>query len=389
MSEIPSLVQELESAIATGTPARRLEALTRITDLFLAGSGRHSGEQIALFDDVFLKLVETIELHVRAQLSRRLACAPQSPPRLLRSLAFDDAISVAAPVLIRSAQLTDQDLIANASSKSQQHLQAITQRAELSESVTDVLIERGNDRVVQLVAKNAGARISDRGFGKMVGRAATDEALARYVGARKDIPRHHFLTLLESASSAARARLIAGNPELASAVQLAVSDVAAEISGDVRNASRAHARAKARVKRLYRTGQFSEADLHAFATARDFEQTAVALSALGDFPIELVERALIDASFDTLLILAKAAECCRATVRAVLLMRSADRGMSSMDLDDALTQYDRLQVGTARQTLEFYHLRRQQNFLEAPMQLVSYAETAPARQRALLDSAKG
>ncbi len=178
MSDIASLIHDLEQAVASGTPARRLEALTKITDLFLAGSGRHTDERIALFDGIFLALVHTIEVNARAQLSRRLACETRMPPRLMRSLAFDDAIAVAAPVLIRSQQLTDQDLVDNAKTKSLDHLCAITQRRSLSEPVTDVLVERGDSRVVQLVVKNAGARFSESGFSKLVSKAASDKANA-------------------------------------------------------------------------------------------------------------------------------------------------------------------------------------------------------------------
>jgi hypothetical protein len=36
MADAPSLIQELEEAIAAGSPAMRLNTLTRITDLFIA-----------------------------------------------------------------------------------------------------------------------------------------------------------------------------------------------------------------------------------------------------------------------------------------------------------------------------------------------------------------
>ena len=65
MSATPSLIQDLELAIAAGTPAMRLDALTRVTDLFLAGSGRHSDEQLALFDDILMVLIETIEVNAQ------------------------------------------------------------------------------------------------------------------------------------------------------------------------------------------------------------------------------------------------------------------------------------------------------------------------------------
>jgi uncharacterized protein (DUF2336 family) len=380
MADSTSLLQDLERAITAGSPAMRLNALTRITDLFIAGSGQHSEEQLGLFDDILMMLVETIEVNARVQLSRRLACQPDSPPKVIRSLAFDDAIAVAAPILIRSEGLTESDLVENAQTKSQEHLQAITQRRSLSEPVTDVLIDRGNSRVIHLVVKNAGARFSENGFSKLVSKAATDEGLARYVGARRDIPRHHFLKLLETASAEVRARLIAANPKLIDVVEATVADIASSISEDVRTTSSDHARALSRVKRLHRTGQFSERDLHAFANAHDFERASIALAALGEFQIDLVERALIDKSTDLILILARAAQCCRATVRAVLTMRNADRRLSPMDLDQALVQFDRLQLATARSALEFYRLRRQADEKpHAPQQLALewYAEAIP------------
>ena len=377
-----SLTEELESAISSGTAESRLKALTMVTDLFIAGSGRHTPSCIKLFDDVFLALVSTIEVNARVQLSRRLASLTDSPANTVRALAFDDAIAVAAPVLIHSIQLSDDDLIANTRTKSLNHLQAITQRRELSEPVTDALIACGDSRIVQLVVKNAGARFSETGFGTLVGKACNDEGLARFVGARRDIPRHHFLQLLENASVAARARIVACNPSLAEAVKTIVSDVAADIATEVRDTSRDHARAKARIKRLCRTGQFSEADIHAFAHAQNFESTAIALSTLGDFPIDLVERALLEQSPDLVLILAKAAQCCRSTARAVLLMRAADRGMSSMDMEKALAQYDRLQLTTARCALEFYRLRRrvdEETRVPPEVAMSWYIDTLPDR----------
>jgi uncharacterized protein (DUF2336 family) len=382
MSDTPSLIQDLERAISAGSPAMRLDALTRMTDLFLAGSGRHSDEQLALFDDILLVLIETIEVNAKAQLSRRLSGRPDAPQKVVRTLAFDDSIAVAAPMLMRSQQLTDADLVENASTKSQGHLQAITQRESLSEPVTDVLIERGNSRVIQLVARNAGARFSDNGFGKLVSKAARDEGLARYVGSRRDIPRHHFVKLLDSASGEVRARLIEANPHLADVIDATVADVSSSIGDNVRSTSRDHARAVARIKRLHRTGQFSEADLHAYANADDFERATVALASLGEFEIELVERALLDRSTDLILILARAAKCCRATARAILMMPSADRRLSPMDLSDALAQFDRLQLATARSALEFYRLRRKAEdkpHVPTNLALEWYVQAMPAR----------
>ena len=200
------LLDELETALTSGSNTRRIEMLTRITDLFVVGAPRLSEDQIGVFDDVMVRLVQTIEAKARAKLSNRLAPIGNAPAKIVSMLAFDDDIEVAAPVLRHSERLGERELLANAASKSQQHLAAIAQRAALSEAITDVLVERGDRDVVHTVVKNTGARFSDAGFRALVQRSTGDDALASEVGRRPDIQRPHFLMLLEKASSAVRAR---------------------------------------------------------------------------------------------------------------------------------------------------------------------------------------
>jgi hypothetical protein len=53
----------------------------------------------------------------------------------------------------------------------------------------------------------------------LVKRSSSDDALAMHVGARRDLPRQHFLRLLEQASATVRARLAAENPDAAAALE--------------------------------------------------------------------------------------------------------------------------------------------------------------------------
>ncbi|MEJ2376659.1 MAG: DUF2336 domain-containing protein [Pseudolabrys sp.] len=161
----------------------------------------------------------------------------RAPPRLVRALAFDDAIDVAAPVLAHSPQLSDDNLAEKPRSKSQDHLYAFAQRLKLSECVTDVLVERGDDRVVRKVARNKGARFSLAGYEKMTTRAQRDRRLTLILGQRSDIPRQYFLKLLEIASASVRARLEAANPQAAAAIRDGVDKVAAVMQREVRETS--------------------------------------------------------------------------------------------------------------------------------------------------------
>ena len=112
-AENQSLIDELNSAVATGGEKQRLRILERVTDLFAAGSRGYSFDQIALFDDVLQALAAEIEVKARTRLAHRLAHISGGPPNLIRALAFDDEIAVAEPVLIHSQQLSDADLAEN------------------------------------------------------------------------------------------------------------------------------------------------------------------------------------------------------------------------------------------------------------------------------------
>jgi len=352
-----SLIDELEQALAAGTNAQRITMLSRITDLFLEGANRYSSDQIHPFDEVIVKLVAAIEAKARAKLAIRLAPVRNAPPGVMRTLAFDDDIEVARSVLSGSERLTDADLVANANEKSQQHLAAIAERKSLSETVTEVLVARGDQQVVHTIARNTGARFSDAGFRMLVKRSSGDDALAMHVGARRDVPRQHFLRLLQEASASVRARLVAENPQTGIAVETVLSEVVGGIRSEARKVSPDHAAARAEVERLRREGQLGEAEVHGFARERRFEETAIALALLCDVDSDLAERALLDPGHEMALILAKLAGFSSTTAKAILLLKAADCGMSAQDLDQALTSYARLQAGTARRVLGFHRTR--------------------------------
>ncbi|NWG26516.1 MAG: DUF2336 domain-containing protein [Pseudorhodoplanes sp.] len=355
--ESSSLIDELIGITATGGLSERLRILQRVTDLFVAGSRRYSGDQIALFDEILQELTADIELKARARLAQRLAGVDRAPPNIIRRLAFDDAIAVAGPVLVHSRQLNDADLVENATSKSQDHLFAIAQRLKLSERVTDVLVERGNRRVVRKLAGNKGARFSPAGYSRITDRARRDARLALTLGQRSDIPRQCFLRLLENASASVRARLEAIAPHAADAIRDTIGDVASAMQNETRRASRHYAAAARDANRRFRTTRVTEANVHAPAQAQEFEKTVVALAKLGRFPVDLVERALLDEGQDMVLILAKAANCSWTTAKELLQMYAARRCMTPDETSLAFERYRKLSHDTARKVVKFHELR--------------------------------
>ena len=357
MTDTNSLIGDLELALAGGDEAHRVEILSRITDLFFAGASRYTAEQVDLFDEVITKLAAAIEPMARAKLAAQLAPAPNAPPGVMRKLAFDDSIAVAGPVLRQSECLDDSDLVANANSKSQQHLVAISERKNLSEAVTDVLVTRGDRQVVHAVSKNPTARISYAGFRMLLKRAVGDDRLAMLVGMRGDLPRQHFLRLIEQASAAVRAKLLSENLGDSSTVAGVVEEISSGLRSDAQSLSARYAAAMASVEAMHRAGKLGEAEVYRFAGEGRLAEVAVALTLICGVENDIVERALLAPGSDILIILAKLAGFSWATAKAILLLKAGDRGLSEQDLEHAMASFERLQSATARDVLGFYRLR--------------------------------
>ena len=208
-----SFLQELDVAVSKGSAESRERALWYATDLLIVG--RYTDDEIWMFGEIIGRLEQDIETAARAQLARRLARSDNAPVKIVHKLAFDDSIDVAGPVLRESVKLDTRTLVANARSKSQQHLLAISKRRSIDPEVTDVLVTRGDRDVVRSVATNVGARLSDFGILQMIKRSESDSILVNQMGCRKDIPRHLFQQLIAKAADNAKKRLGGERPEAA------------------------------------------------------------------------------------------------------------------------------------------------------------------------------
>ena len=207
-----TLIAELETAVHSGSLDKRIATMQRVTDFFLNSAEQLNDEQIGLFDNVLLHLVKRVETKALAELSRRLAPAHNAPIGVIQHLARHDDIVVAGPVLSQSERLSASDLVEIAKNKGHGHLLAISDRALLVETVTDILLERGNKDVFCKLAKNSGAAFSKAGFESLVNHAKNDANLAEKVGQRIDVPRHLLQELVLKATDAVRARLLATAP---------------------------------------------------------------------------------------------------------------------------------------------------------------------------------
>jgi uncharacterized protein (DUF2336 family) len=356
MSEDSSFLRELDEAVSRGTPESRKRALWHTTDLMIAGS--YSDDEIWTFGEVIGRLADEIEVAARAHLAQRLAAFDRAPVNIIHKLAFDDEIEVAGPVLRESERLEPYALVANVCLKGQTHMLAISERKSIDESVTDVLVTRGNQEVVNSVARNNGARLSDFGFLHMIKRAEGDSILAEQLGLRKDIPRHVFQQLIAKASDDVRKRLERERPNMVEDIQSTVTDVAGELQSKFGPVSRSYYVAKRVVTTQHRLGNLNENSISIYARSHKIEEVTIGLSLLCSLPVDVIERALLDRNRETLLILAKTLEFSWPTTMALLFLGAKDHRITAQELSDLERDFGRLNIETSRSVLKVYQSRK-------------------------------
>jgi len=349
------LFEDLDDAILRGTDATRLRALNYAVDLLLSGS--YSATDIATFGEVIARLADEIELAARADLSTRLAPSDRIPISLAQKLARDDAIQVARPMLANSGHLDDGFLVGIAQTKSQDHLLAISERKTLNPVVTDVLVMRGDQRVVSAVAGNEGAKFSDFGFLHLVKRAEGDSILAEHLGLRKDIPRRLFQQLIAKASRDVKKRLLIAAPAPDQQIEQSLSGVTARLHAKFGPASKSFFAAKRLVAGQHRLGHLTESSLDDYAAAHKFDEVIVGLSLLCSLPNEIVERILFDPDREMLLVVARALDFCWKTTTSMFFLGANGHCITAGDLQALEARFSRRTVKSCRTVLEHYHTR--------------------------------
>jgi uncharacterized protein (DUF2336 family) len=331
--------------------------LRRLTDLFLSESDRLNDEQIRVFDDVLGQLIQRMENKALVELSKRLAPVDNAPVEVIRRLAWSDEIAVAGPVLTESSRLTTDDLVAVANAKGQDHLLAISGRARLNETVTDVLLIRGNHKIASRLATNSDASFSETGFSILVKAGEADDVLAERVGLRLDLPIRLLRQLLLRASEAVRVRLLSlSTPESKNEVLRVLSSISSEVTQEVTK-PRDFSKAQECVLQMQKSKCLNESAIMQFANAGQYEEMVAALALLSGSSIELIRPLVKNPRPDGLLIPCKAAELKWPAVSAILKNRFAHHSVSADDLAQSKSNFIALTKSSAQRVLRFWQVR--------------------------------
>ena len=356
MRAFSSIIDELETAVQNRSDGQRVEILRQVTDLFLGGANQFGHEQIALFGGVLEQLTQRLEASVLAELSAKLAPVENAPEAVIQKLARHDEITVAGPVLSQSARLSESDLVEIAKTKGQGHLGAISERARLAAVVTDVLVERGNNEVLNKLTRNQGASFSNTGYDTLAKRAETDDQLAENLGMRMDVPPQLLQALVIKASEDVRRRLLASAPP---ASQVIIRQKLNQVAGKVlRDAGmpRDYRRAEALIAKLHADNKLNEAALVGFAEAGQYEEMVAALAKLCGAPVDLIVGVIQNLRYDGVLVACKSADLHWPTFCAILNKRFP-QAPSAQEMEQARTDFLKLSGATAKRMFRFWMVR--------------------------------
>jgi len=349
-----ALIHELEQALNRQSGSARADMLRRIGELFASNAARCDTQQILLFDEVLLRLIDRVDGPALVEIAECLAATPNAPAGVVGVLARRDDSAVAGPVLSQAERLSPTDLEEIAETKSQDHMRAICARSHLDYAVTDVLVRRGNSDVLHCLAANRGAQLSEASFANLFALADKDDVMAENLVQRSDLPQHLVHRMLVRAPGATRQRLLT---VAAPDVQNDIGRMVEKIDRDVVTDEDASESAMSRIQAQHQHGQLTEHDLLNFAQAKKFAETIAALSCLCSVPFDMVEQLMDDERVEPVLILCKAGGFEWPTARAVVQLRPRSRGAAAPALTEICEHYRDLQLAGARQMLSYWRSR--------------------------------
>jgi uncharacterized protein (DUF2336 family) len=351
--ESAALIAELESAFDSRLPERWARILRQVTQLFLVDAHRLSKGQIAVFDDVLLRLMERADTQALALLSNELCRAGAVPGGTVRRLAFHQDVLVAGPVLKRSTAVPDADLVEIAGARGQEHLLEISGRQNVHAPLSDKLVERGETAVLGRLIQNSGASFSEAGCAALVAKAKLDERLAEALVRRSDMPTALRKELVAKVGDTRMRSMQAKPPALQGKIKAAIA-TRAEQAATPTPKSADYAAALSRMAELGRKGGVNDRSVNRFAAQREYVDVAAALSFLSGTPVEVIVPVIESPDIEGLMVACKAARLNWSTTTMIIRHRPGCPAVTDRDLQQVQAAFEALSLSVAQRTIRLW-----------------------------------
>lgn len=186
-SEVSDELKLLETLARSNSTDAKDKLFEKVSEIRTNQESHLSDNEGGIVDDILISLASQVETTLRVNLAEQLTGMPEVSDRLI-SFLIHDKFEVAAPLLSQCLSISDEDLVDVVKTESDNHRLVVASRDEISEQVTDSLIDAGDDLVLVTMVNNDGAAISREGMGKLAKHSEKREALRRPILERRDLP---------------------------------------------------------------------------------------------------------------------------------------------------------------------------------------------------------
>jgi hypothetical protein len=345
-----ALLSELD-AIEGWSPERWGQILHRIANLFISRADGLAAHQIELFDDVFVRLMDSADRPSLIKLSQRLSDTKRPPARASRRLALEADPSIWTPIL-KSGGIADELLLEVAQAGGPNHLAVIAGRHSVDPSVGAILVQRGDSGIHHALVRNRGARLFEPEWTRLVQLGEGDTGLAKELGRRSDIPdplKYRIRVKLEDAQMRllhARPRVLRDQIETTIATTDATGILCDPEPPD-------YVSAQVRMVELNRKGKLNDSTVNRFAVGRDYANVIAALAFLSGSSIEVIEPLIVSNNVEGLVVACKACRLSWATTTMIVKNRPGPPPISSEELAKAQKTFESCPLSAAQRAVRF------------------------------------
>lgn len=343
-----ALLSELD-AIDGWPPERWADILNQVTKFFLGHADSLTTHQIALFDDVFVRLIDRVDTQLLTQISRQLTEAKCALPQATRRLALHEDESISLPIL-ESGSLTQDLLIEVVQSCSGKQRLAVALRHDVGRPVSEALVRCGDQAVHYALAENKGAKLSEESWNRLIKLGESNQGLAQRLGRRRDIPtplKRQFHSKLEDT----RMRELNAMPGvMRDQIENTIATTAIVANSDQRPD---YASAQVKMIELGRKGRLNDSTINRFAISGEYTNIVAALALLTGSPTDVIERLIASDSIEGLVLACKASRLDWATANAIARHRPGHSPVPAEELEKAKKTFETFSLSAAQRTVRF------------------------------------
>lgn len=350
-------LQELLVLAKDKSSDARSRLVENITDLFLSDEGRLSEHERALMSDILGKLVSKVETDIRKALAETLTQSGLDLPDVIALLANDD-VEIARPLLERCKLLRDPDLVEIVRMRTDEHRMAISMREDISETVSNALVEYGGEDVIESLLNNHDSLVSDRAMEYLVSESRRVDRFQEPLLGRSDLPGDLAYRMYWWVSAALRQKILADfkiDPVLfEKAVKRATSTVMVD-KGDEQSA---YVRAQRLVRRMNENRELTIQFLLSSLRQQRVAVFVAGLAELSSVDFRTAWRIFTDKGGESFAILAKAVGIERSQFTNIYLLvvqaREGGTVKSPGVLKNILTLFDNTSEENAKGALQVW-----------------------------------